>query len=381
MPIPLVNDMRNVGIVYHAQDDTTLCGAAVAQMLLGPIEHTSNLRSALDLQSDLALENLINDSRGDSLGASVEALSATLNGRGKPFQAAFTSKVTLSPDPFAVAVDAVIGTGYGVAALVAGGGHWVVLNGVASDPAEEGKTGLYVHDPHSDVPPKGLHSDDDHCGKAEGLGSPNIFVTREGMGAFYLPTALILAAGSPVEPSPPEQPMVFEAVNPPTVRQAEPFDPLEMAAVGIHAAGIVQRGPLSATLRGSRPTRGVRANDYWHVTLEVESQVIGYALLALGDGKLLAVMANGKERPLMNLSAEALLPELYANADAIRLADSDFMRALEQRPRDVRATFFWRLCREAPSPSHPLVRISIGTKVLYRDHFGAFHARLQLLDR
>jgi hypothetical protein len=366
----------NIGNHYHLQDDTTFCGAAVAQMILQHIEN-----GTVEGQRDLATENWRN---GNKLpGASIEALVKTLNSHAKhkPFSGTFVSEDSIS-DPLSFAADALNRSGQGVAALVASGRHWVALNGVASSSA--GPTGLYVHDPHptGSTPPV-VHAINDTCGTGQTLGIANSLWTPPGMGAFhhFSPIALVYVDGNgSAEPSP-NMPLEAKAAPPPPAEHAEQFEPLEMAAQGIHAAGIVEYGPLSTILTGFRATSAVTIDHYWHVTLEVEARVIGYALIARRDGKLLAVMASGNERPLMNLSAEALLPELEANKEAIRLADPDFMRAVDAQPGDVTASFFWRPCREAPSPSHPLVRISIGTKLLYRDHFGAFHARLQLLDR
>jgi hypothetical protein len=372
----LTSDPTDVGLRYHVQDDTTFCGAAVAQMMLRPIE------GSLDYQIDLAEENVQNDS-DISLGSSVKALCTTLNRHGKDSRVAFTSNEALCPDPFSAASEAIITTRCGVAALVRGIDHWVALNGVAYNAGDSSTpSAIYVHDPHAERSLKGSHADNDLCGRGPGLGIPNAVFTSKGMDLFIdlCPTALIFRADSPPArrvssrtnaPYPPSYPMEYR----------KPFDPLEVAADSISATGIVDRGPLSGILAGFRPTRSVPVGYYRHITLKVDSCIVGYALIAADNGALLAVMANGEERPLMDVSKDSLMSELYASRDAIELIDPEFMPALDERHAGVKASFFWRLCREAPSPAHPLVRISIGTKMIYRDHFGAFHARLHLLDR
>lgn len=158
-----------------------------------------------------------------------------------------------------------------------------------------------------------------------------------------------------------------------------PFDPLAATANAIAALGIAERGPLATILTGFEAAASVPLGDVYHVTLRRGARVIGYALLAR-DGALLAMTASGDEWPLMDLSQDSVRNELDQNKAVIERIGPEFSYALDDRHAAVEASFFWRPCREAPSPSQPLVRISVGSHVLYRDHYGAFHARLHVLD-
>lgn len=402
--IETANALTDFRIPYHIQSDATYCGAAVAQMLLRPLERS------LDDQDDLADDNTANDPVGQVNGASIDALVATLNARTSP--ATFISQQPLG-DPLTDAVTALNRTQGGVAASVQGGDHWVALSGVAFDPADpQTATGLYIDDPHAQTEDI-VHADDDLCGSGDVYGFANAFWTYAGMLAFSnVPVALVYAPSpSAAEPAglraktgakaernrararttgvlleagsqnTSGTPSPNGAAIPSAIERQAAFDPLETAARAIQAAGIVRRGPLQKILAGFEATNYVQLGSYHQVTLEVNSSVVGYALLSAATGELLAVMASGNERRLLRPSQALVLQELYRHAERVAQTDPDFMPMLRKRHLDLKATLFWRRCREAPLPSQPLMRISIGTRVLYRNHFGRYYRRLRLLDR
>jgi hypothetical protein len=359
MPSPVSGNLR-----YHAQDDTTYCGAAVEQMIL------RSYKGLLD-QDFLAERNRVHNPAEQVTGVSVGALALTLD---EQVPGAFT--YGQPADPLGDAAAELIRTKSGVAALVNGGTHWVALNGVVTAPGDSRHSGFYVHDPHAMTLPT-FHSDRDPCGTGRTFGIANQFFTFAGMRRWYAPSALVYkieprAPATARKPSPPGFTRPAAGVG--------AFDPLSATASAIAALGIAHSGPLSAILAGFRATAFAAVGDLYHVTLQRESQVIGYALLARADGALLAVMVSGNESPLMNLSNDSVRTDLDRNKEQIARIAPEFSYQLAHTRQTVEASYFWRPCREAPSPGHPLVRLSYGPNVLYRDHFGTFHAQLHLLQ-
>ncbi len=179
----------------------------------------------------------------------------------------------------------------------------------------------------------------------------------------------LILARSPVRPA-----------TTPAARDWVPGEPQVVAANAIRAMGIERRGPLGRFLSGFQATNSTAVGDFFQITLETHAGVVGYALLDR-SGELLVVVASEHERPLLDPSHDTVLRALHRDAERIANVDPYFMSLLQQRHADVKAAYFWRRCREAPLPTQPLMRISIGTHVLYRNHFGRYYTKLTLLDR
>jgi hypothetical protein len=362
------------GLAYHSQDSTTYCGAAVEQMILRPFK-------ALFPQVLLATQN--SAPGNPSNGVLVDGLVRTLNshiGSRPGFAAARNALLS-------VAVTALQQSKTGVAARILDGAHWAVYNGVVLElDGSSSPRGFYIHDPHAEVSQNNGHKDGDECGTNFNLGMPNEYYTLAGMERFSKgPVDLVCFKGQPVINPAFGTQVSIEGANTSRLTSTGQFGPAEMANRGIAADGIADRGPLCTILTGYRCGAVLQVATvrgwYWSVSLRVNSNRIGCALIDPHNGELLAVMVSGKEPPLMDLSPQSVQAELQKNANLIAAINPRFAQALTERLAPVQASFFWDLCREAPSPSQPLVQLRIRDYVLYRAYNGTFHTNLTPLDR
>lgn len=365
------------GLAYHSQDKTTYCGAAVQQMMLRPFE-------PLLLQGTLAGQNSIPPGNPPN-GVLVGRLVTTLNSRmgAGPFFAA-----SPAPNALSVAVAALQRSRTGAAARIADGAHWVVFNGVVLEQDSSIPRGFYIHDPHAAAAQSNGHMDHDGCGTSMNLGMRNEYYTLAGMRKFSkIPVDLVSYTGGTVTTPLFGTLVSVEHARGSRVTSMVPFNPADMATLSIAADGIASgSGPLSSILTGfhcvaPQPPVNTSTVPYWYIALRANFHPLGCALIAPHNGELLAVMVSGKEQPLMDLSPQSVRDELQKNAKLIAEIAPQFAWALTGGLAPIQASFFWSLCREAPSPSQPLVQFRIGKYALYKAYDGTFHANLTPLDR
>ncbi len=176
-------------LFFHLQDDSTYCGAAVAQMVLRSVTGT------LCDQDDLAQENSDYD-QGTVNGASADALAKTLSTQALADFMAIETNGSLD-----TTFEVLSANPNGVAALVQNGEHWVFLNEVFFDEgALPAPIGIFMSDPHGPSYPDDYHADGDDCGRGNGSGNVNVlWMTAMLQQPDYTPLALVYPA--------PHQPM------------------------------------------------------------------------------------------------------------------------------------------------------------------------------
>ncbi len=386
---------------FHQQDATDGCGPAAAQMILEFL--------GLDPPKQGCLDDLVPDPSHRS-GMSPLRLRSTLNLTKGSYSSTFVACYDGAVD---VALSRIVGSisarRMAVPTVVWGDAdtHWVVVTGLAFDPARakrrDGLVGLFIHDPLPPTPRKPTgsprchfappHDVGDCCGTGSYFGSGHTYISldawkRHFWNAFYVDPAgfeprgyvSLIAENDPppgeIRKTPGELRTIPVVPGAPTI---DAVAAVRAAADGLIANGLALTGPLVDPLRGVDEFYAESlsySNDepYFRVTLSKCSKLAGSAYVDGRTGTFFGVQAPWTQAPPPFESAAFALAALHERA--AKFNDTLPAQLWADRFSKVRTTLFWQPCLESMSPFQPLVRVELGDAVLYVGPDGRVHRNL-----
>jgi hypothetical protein len=401
-------DFRTAPTRYHQQDESDLCGEAVAQMILrsrGVVDlDQCALRKQLNKNADgttpIELCGLLNRNLPDAeRGFAVYPDTSPQDGMRRLF-AALAQLPIDAPKP-------------AVPAYVIDQKHWVAVTGVAFDAPADLQTaeilGFFVHDPEPQIPtpkvPAGghpgplPHSDDDTCGllvpnHGSIYGSSSTFVTTFEWLHYYWQDDDKLGTFVTVVRDHEHRPLIGSVAPIPPVSMPGPvhFDAKKISDAandGVTRFDLASAGsPLGSVLTGAQAhpedvvsvdripknSAAVGSAERYHLAqFRRNGQVVAIARIGADDTCFLSLRAAPSPIPARHELHD------FASYAIEQFRSNDFMideRVLRDRTFTVHPTLVWRPSLQSMSPFYPFVQINFAGTTVFASLDGRIHRAL-----
>lgn len=401
--------MTNISVTvpYHQQDGDIFCGEATAQMILAGL---GTLYAQAELKSDGLSSILLNG------GTSPQTLQDVLNEK-LPAGPLFSQRWDLNADDGCQTIVAGLLAGSGVAAIVKGSSHWVVVTGVnlVGDPAQGPPytiDAFFINDPEPETaailraeqgyaPPPLPHDPMDTCGEKGVYGSSDTQVPLcEWLDSYWSAPCTIgnqmgyvtVSSGGQAQADFEREHAVEQfaelapaRVHPSAVRILS-YPDREAAAKraaeqGISDHGILAKGPLAERLAGYHlgdltyhTDLGDPPRHSYQIRLMRGGNQIGTACVDADTLKFRGVQAPASIMPTPAEMRDIALKALKSHTASLRDILGPFDVAHELFT--VHPTLVWRPCRQSMSRYYPFVQVNLAGTILYVGLDERVHRRL-----
>jgi Papain-like cysteine protease AvrRpt2 len=396
-------------VPYHQQDSDMFCGEATAQMILAS---RGNLYQQAELSNGLSCSSC-------NGGTSPQALQDLLNEK-LPSEPFFSQRWDVNMDEGCQTIVAGLLAGSGVAAMVNGSSHWVLVTGVnlVGDPAQKPYTidSFFINDPEPETAailradqgyrsPPLPHDPMDTCGHKGVYGSASTQVPLcEWRDTYWSAPCTIgdqigyvtVSTAAPAQKSDyfadykrtyAKQLAEFAParVHPSTVRSLS-YPEREAVAKraaerGIRDHGILAKGPLAERLAGYHlgdltyhTDLGDPPRHSYQIRLMRGVEQIGTACVDAETLKFRGVQAPASIMPTPAEMREITLGALKSRTASLRDILGPFELAHELFT--IHPALVWRPCRQSMSRYYPFIQVNLAGTILYVGLDGRVHRRL-----